>query len=226
MRQKLSFTSKQNTDHDEGRHWGSLPQEVLLHISPHCLCWTDEGRHWGSLPQEVLLHISPHCLCWTVLTLLRVEPASSYLKATDADFIQQGIKKHGNHLQYVSIKVCTNDEEEMGEQPAEAACNISQLVNCSLNILGLISTARPSIMCLPKMNGERPAQLSIMEEVLLPDHRYGLDDIHWEVLKNLGCGHNGCKNPDDINSVCPEATVLCWEGKTRRDTILLSLENF
>lgn len=37
-------------------------------------------------------------------------------------------------------------------ESAEAACDIlSQLVNCSLKTLGLISTARPSFMELPKV---------------------------------------------------------------------------
>jgi hypothetical protein len=37
-------------------------------------------------------------------------------------------------------------------ESAEAACAIlSQLVNCSLKTLGLISTARPSFMELPKV---------------------------------------------------------------------------
>lgn len=38
-------------------------------------------------------------------------------------------------------------------ESAEAACDIlSQLVNCSLKTLGLISTARPSFMELPKVS--------------------------------------------------------------------------
>ena len=38
-------------------------------------------------------------------------------------------------------------------ESAEAACAIlSQLVNCSLKTLGLISTARPSFMELPKVH--------------------------------------------------------------------------
>lgn len=37
-------------------------------------------------------------------------------------------------------------------ESAEAACDIlSQLVNCSLKTLGLISTARPSFMEVPKV---------------------------------------------------------------------------
>lgn len=33
------------------------------------------------------------------------QPASSYLKATHPDLIKQIIKRHANHLQYVSFKV-------------------------------------------------------------------------------------------------------------------------
>lgn len=33
------------------------------------------------------------------------QPASSYLKATHPDLIKQIIKRHSNHLQYVSFKV-------------------------------------------------------------------------------------------------------------------------
>lgn len=41
---------------------------------------------------------------------------------------------------------------DSSKESAEAACDIlSQLVNCSLKTLGLISTARPSFMDLPKV---------------------------------------------------------------------------
>ncbi|CAK6956484.1 F-box/LRR-repeat protein 3 [Scomber scombrus] len=69
------------------------------------------------------------------------QPATSYLRSTHPELIQQIIKKHAQHLQYVSLKVdsCT--------ESAEAACDIlSQLVNCTIKTLGLISTARPSFM--------------------------------------------------------------------------------
>lgn len=43
---------------------------------------------------------------------------------------------------------------DSSKESAEAACDIlSQLVNCSLKTLGLISTARPSFMDLPKVSG-------------------------------------------------------------------------
>lgn len=105
------------------------------------------------------------------------QPASSYLKATHPDLIKQIIKRHSNHLQYVSFKVGAQfkagAKRELGSdvpltclftcvcggqvdssrESAEAACDIlSQLVNCSLKTLRLISTARPSFMELPKVS--------------------------------------------------------------------------
>lgn len=113
------------------------------------------------------------------------QPASSYLKATHPDLIKQIIKRHSNHLQYVSFKVravCGKGmksikgsvnthvllwlhchwiltsflqtvQVDSSRESAEAACDIlSQLVNCSLKTLGLISTARPSFMELPKVS--------------------------------------------------------------------------
>lgn len=111
------------------------------------------------------------------------QPASSYLKATHPDLIKQIIKRHSDHLQYVSFKVRKrggslrlqqfSDEAkwifmccpthsaifsvccqvDSSRESAEAACDIlSQLVNCSLKTLGLISTARPSFMEMPKVS--------------------------------------------------------------------------
>lgn len=107
------------------------------------------------------------------------QPASSYLKATHPDLIKQIIKRHSNHLQYVSFKVWSDDNDlvfytfkqqifffkkrsfiflcslkvDSSRESAEAACDIlSQLVNCSLKTLGLISTARPSFMEVPKVS--------------------------------------------------------------------------
>lgn len=51
-------------------------------------------------------------------------------------------------IQYVYFCLKVDSSKES----AEAACDIlSQLVNCSLKTLGLISTARPSFMDLPKV---------------------------------------------------------------------------
>ncbi|KAI4541222.1 hypothetical protein MG293_008364 [Ovis ammon polii] len=73
------------------------------------------------------------------------QSATSYFNSTHPDLIQQIIKKHAAHLQYVSFKVDSSTES------AEAACGIlSQLVNCSTQTLGLISTAKPSFMTMSK----------------------------------------------------------------------------
>uniref|UniRef100_A0A8C5EM10 F-box domain-containing protein n=1 Tax=Gouania willdenowi TaxID=441366 RepID=A0A8C5EM10_GOUWI len=122
--------------------WACLPQELLLHIfqylplldrafaSQVCRGW-NQAFHMPEL--------------WRCFEFELNQPASSYLKATHPDLIKQIIKRHSNHLQYVSFKVDSSTES------AEAACDIlSQLVNCSLKTLGLISTARPSFMEVPK----------------------------------------------------------------------------
>ncbi|XP_061093067.1 F-box/LRR-repeat protein 3-like isoform X2 [Conger conger] len=127
---------------DEVSNWGCLPQEILLHFlqylplldrayaSQVCRSW-NQAFHMPEL--------------WRCFEFELNQPASSYLKATHPDLIKQIIKRHSNHLQYVSFKVDSSTES------AEAACDIlSQLVNCSLKTLGLISTARPSFMELPK----------------------------------------------------------------------------
>ncbi|XP_055726885.1 F-box/LRR-repeat protein 3 [Salvelinus fontinalis] len=125
-----------------GFDWALLPQEILLNIfqflplldrvyaSQVCRGW-NQAFHMPEL--------------WRCFEFELNQPASSYLKATHPDLIKQIIKRHSNHLQYVSFKVDSSTES------AEAACDIlSQLVNCSLKTLGLISTARPSFMELPK----------------------------------------------------------------------------
>ncbi|XP_041846915.1 F-box/LRR-repeat protein 3 isoform X3 [Melanotaenia boesemani] len=118
--------------------WGNLPHHVVLQIfqnlslvdraraSSVCRCWNDVF-HTPDL--------------WRRFEFELNQPATSYLRSTHPDLIQQIIKKHAQHLQYVSFKVdsCT--------ESAEAACDIlSQLVNCTIKTLGLISTARPSFM--------------------------------------------------------------------------------
>ncbi|XP_077436106.1 F-box/LRR-repeat protein 3 isoform X2 [Vanacampus margaritifer] len=123
-------------------NWDHLPQELLLHVfqylplldrafaSQVCRGW-NQAFHMPEL--------------WRCFEFELNQPASSYLKATHPDLIKQIIKRHSNHLQYVSFKVDSSTES------AEAACDIlSQLVNCSLKTLGLISTARPSFMEVPK----------------------------------------------------------------------------
>ena len=82
--------------------WARLPQELLLHIfqylplldrayaSQVCRCW-NQAFHMPEL--------------WRCFEFELNQPASSYLKATHPDLIKQIIKRHSNHLQYVSFKV-------------------------------------------------------------------------------------------------------------------------
>ncbi|XP_072256826.1 F-box/LRR-repeat protein 3-like isoform X1 [Pyxicephalus adspersus] len=122
--------------------WGSLPHHVVLHMFQY-LPLVDRARassvcrRWNEV-----FHIPE---LWRKFEFELNQPATSYLKSTHPDLIQQIIKRHADHLQYVSFKVdsCT--------ESAEAACDIlSQLVNCSIKTLGLISTAKPSFMNVSK----------------------------------------------------------------------------
>lgn len=83
-------------------NWARLPQEILLHIfqylplldrafaSQVCRVW-NQAFHMPEL--------------WRCFEFELNQPASSYLKATHPDLIKQIIKRHSNHLQYVSFKV-------------------------------------------------------------------------------------------------------------------------
>ncbi|XP_073687686.1 F-box/LRR-repeat protein 3 [Garra rufa] len=83
-------------------NWARLPQEILLHIfqylplldrafaSQVCRGW-NQAFHMPEL--------------WRCFEFELNQPASSYLKATHPDLIKQIIKRHSNHLQYVSFKV-------------------------------------------------------------------------------------------------------------------------
>lgn len=82
--------------------WGSLPHHIVLHIFQHlslvdrarassaCRCWNDVF-HTPDL--------------WRRFEFELNQPATSYLRSTHPDLIQQIIKKHAQHLQYVSFKV-------------------------------------------------------------------------------------------------------------------------
>ncbi|XP_009982159.1 PREDICTED: F-box/LRR-repeat protein 21-like, partial [Tauraco erythrolophus] len=122
--------------------WGSLPHHLILRIFQF-LPLVDRARassvcrRWNEI-----FHIPD---LWRRFEFELSQPATSYLKSTHPDLIQQIIKRHADHLQYVSFKVDSSTES------AEAACNIlSQLVNCSIKTLGLISTAKPSFMNVSK----------------------------------------------------------------------------
>lgn len=82
--------------------WGNLPHHVILQIFQHlslvdrarassvCRCWNDVF-HTPDL--------------WRRFEFELNQPATSYLRSTHPDLIQQIIKKHAQHLQYVSFKV-------------------------------------------------------------------------------------------------------------------------
>ncbi|XP_077182882.1 F-box/LRR-repeat protein 21-like isoform X1 [Paroedura picta] len=146
--QKLQRTKKQKPGYCSTSHlytlvdWGTLPHHVILQIFQF-LPLVDRARassvcrRWNEV-----FHIPD---LWRKFEFELSQPATSYLKSTHPDLIQQIIKKHADHLQYVSFKVDSSTES------AEAACDIlSQLVNCSIKTLGLISTAKPSFMNISK----------------------------------------------------------------------------
>ncbi|XP_004836262.1 F-box/LRR-repeat protein 21 [Heterocephalus glaber] len=122
--------------------WASLPYHVVLRIFQY-LPLIDRARassicrRWNEV-----FHIPD---LWRKFEFELNQSATSYFKSTHPDLIQQIIKKHAAHLQYVSFKVDSSTES------AEIACDIlSQLVNCSIQTLGLISTAKPSFMNVSK----------------------------------------------------------------------------
>lgn len=96
---KLGFYSPLNqTDLD----WGSLPHHVVLRIFQY-LPLIDRARassvcrRWNEV-----FHIPD---LWRKFEFELNQPATSYFKSTHPDLIQQIIKKHAAHLQYVSFKV-------------------------------------------------------------------------------------------------------------------------
>lgn len=86
-------------------NWAQLPQELLLHIFQY-LTLLDRAyasqvcRGWNQA-----FHMPE---LWRCFEFELNQPASSYLKATHPDLIKQIIKRHSNHLQYVSFKVSGN----------------------------------------------------------------------------------------------------------------------
>lgn len=99
MNQKLGASRLSQTPDVD---WGNLPHHIILQIFQH-LSLVDRAR------------VSSVCRCWndvfhTPDLWRRFEfelnqPATSYLRSTHPDLIQQIIKKHAQHLQYVSFKV-------------------------------------------------------------------------------------------------------------------------
>ncbi|KAM4819621.1 F-box/LRR-repeat protein 21 isoform 2-T3 [Thomomys bottae] len=122
--------------------WGGLPHHVMLQVFQY-LSLIDRARASSVCRQwNEVFHIPD---LWRKFEFELNQSATSYFQSTHPDLIQQIIKRHAAHLQYVSFKVDSSIES------AEAACDIlSQLVNCSIQTLGLISTAKPSFMNVSK----------------------------------------------------------------------------
>ncbi|KAG7258933.1 hypothetical protein CRUP_036219 [Coryphaenoides rupestris] len=114
-----------------GCDWSRLPQEILLHIFQY-LPLLDRAfasqvcRGWNEA-----FHMPE---LWRCFEFELNQPASSLLPLLTS-----------------LLPLLCGLQVDSSTESAEAACDIlSQLVNCSLKTLGLISTARPSFMELPK----------------------------------------------------------------------------
>ncbi|MEE6479273.1 hypothetical protein FKM82_012198 [Ascaphus truei] len=81
--------------------WGTLPYHVVLHIFQY-LPLVDRARASSvSRRWNEVFHIPE---LWRKFEFELNQPTTSYLKSTHPDLIQQIIRKHANHLQYVSFK--------------------------------------------------------------------------------------------------------------------------
>lgn len=82
--------------------WGNLLQDIVLHVFKY-LPLLDRAhasqvcRNWNQV-----FHMPD---LWRCFEFELNQPATSYLKATHPELIKQIIKRHSNHLQYVSFKV-------------------------------------------------------------------------------------------------------------------------
>ncbi|XP_068587012.1 F-box/LRR-repeat protein 3-like [Cebidichthys violaceus] len=83
----------------------------------------------------------------------------------------------------IELLACANGLRPLDEELIRVARRCTQL---SAIGLGEWEVSWSAFVEFVKMCGDRLTQLSIMEEVLVPDHRYMLYDIHWEVSQQLG----------------------------------------
>ncbi|XP_033003829.1 F-box/LRR-repeat protein 3 isoform X2 [Lacerta agilis] len=207
---KVKITDEESAGVFQGPDWGSLIPDVLLQVFQY-------------LPLLDRAHASQVCRVWNKVfhmpELWRYfefelnQPATSYLKATHPELIKQIIKRHSNHLQYVSFKVDSSKES------AEAACDIlSQLVNCSLKTLGLISTARPSFMDLPKINDTPVDDPSL--KVLVANNSDTL-----KLLKMNSCPHVSPAGILCVADQCHGLRELALNYHLLSDELLLALSS-
>ncbi|EPY82786.1 hypothetical protein CB1_000626007 [Camelus ferus] len=83
----------------------------------------------------------------------------------------------------VELVVCANGLRPLDEELIRIA---ERCKNLSAIGLGECEVSCSAFVEFVKMCGGRLSQLSIMEEVLVPDQKYSLEQIHWEVSKHLG----------------------------------------
>ncbi|XP_023607489.1 F-box/LRR-repeat protein 3 isoform X3 [Myotis lucifugus] len=83
----------------------------------------------------------------------------------------------------VELVVCANGLRPLDEELIQIA---ERCKNLSAIGLGECEVSCSAFVEFVKMCGGRLSQLSIMEEVLIPDQTYSLEQIHWEVSKHLG----------------------------------------
>ncbi|EGW02134.1 putative E3 ubiquitin-protein ligase MYCBP2 [Cricetulus griseus] len=83
----------------------------------------------------------------------------------------------------VELVVCANGLRPLDEELIRIA---ERCKNLSAIGLGECEVSCSAFVEFVKMCGGRLSQLSIMEEVLIPDQKYSLEQIHWEVSKHLG----------------------------------------
>ncbi|XP_056286319.1 F-box/LRR-repeat protein 3 [Pseudoliparis swirei] len=81
------------------------------------------------------------------------------------------------------LLVCANSPRPLDEELVGIAERCPRL---SAVALGECEVSCGAFVEFVKTCGRRLSQLSIMEEVLIPDHKYSLDETHWEVSKHLG----------------------------------------
>uniref|UniRef100_A0A6I8P4H7 F-box and leucine rich repeat protein 3 n=1 Tax=Ornithorhynchus anatinus TaxID=9258 RepID=A0A6I8P4H7_ORNAN len=83
----------------------------------------------------------------------------------------------------VELVVCANGLRPLDEELIRIA---ERCKNLSAIGLGECEVSCSAFVEFVKLCGGRLSQLSIMEEVLIPDQKYNLEQIHWEVSKHLG----------------------------------------
>nr|XP_020639174.1 F-box/LRR-repeat protein 3 isoform X2 [Pogona vitticeps] len=207
---KIKNKDKESVEDFQNLDWGNLIPEIVLQVFQY-------------LPLLDRAHASQVCRRWNQVfhmpELWRYfefelnQPATSYFKATHPELIKQIIKRHSNHLQYVIFKVDSSKES------AEAACDIlSQLVNCSLKTLGLISTARPSFMDLPKIDDTPVDDPSL--KVLVANNSDTL-----KLLKMSSCPHVSPAGILCVADQCHGLRELALNYHLLSDELLLALSS-